>query len=106
MVVVYRTSWLSWLVGRLLVRVRHVAIVNLLAGERLVPELIQGAMTPRAMATELDRVWRDPGQRERRMRGYRRVRDRLGAAGAGEQVAQALLATVKRGPIGAAGAVG
>jgi lipid-A-disaccharide synthase len=104
MVVVYRTSMLSWLVGRLLVRVRHVAIVNLLAGQRLVPELIQGAMTPRAMSQALDHVWRDPGQREFQGRGYRRVRDRLGGPGAGEHVAQALLAAVKRGPIGATGA--
>jgi lipid-A-disaccharide synthase len=104
MVVVYRTSWLSWLVGRLLVRVRHVAIVNLLAGQRLVPELIQGAMTPRAMAAELDRVWHDQSQREFRERGYHRVRDRLGGPGAGEHVAQALLATLGRRSFGAAGA--
>src|SRR5918911_2438522 len=40
-VVVYRLSWLSWIVGRLLVRVPFISLVNLLARRRVVPELLQ-----------------------------------------------------------------
>src|SRR4051812_43717328 len=50
MVVVYKTSWITWLIGRLLVRVKFVSLVNLLAGRALVPELLQSACTPKAIA--------------------------------------------------------
>ncbi|HET7786477.1 MAG TPA: lipid-A-disaccharide synthase, partial [Myxococcales bacterium] len=50
MVVVYRTSWLSWLVGRALVRLRFISLVNLLAGRALVPELLQSECTPERIA--------------------------------------------------------
>ncbi|MCI0573591.1 MAG: lipid-A-disaccharide synthase, partial [Myxococcaceae bacterium] len=46
LVVVYKVSWLTGLIGRLLLKVAHVALVNLLAKRRLVPELLQGEMTP------------------------------------------------------------
>ncbi len=91
MVVVYRVSWLSWLVGRLLVRVAHVAIVNLLAGRRLVPELLQGAMKPEAMAAALRQVWENSGRRAEMLAGYREVRESLGGPGASERVAGVLL---------------
>jgi lipid-A-disaccharide synthase len=52
MVIVYRLSPLSYRVGRLLIRVEHVGMANLLAGERLFPELIQGDFTPERLASE------------------------------------------------------
>ncbi len=91
MVVVYRVSWLSWLVARLLVRVAHVALVNLLAGRRLVPELLQRALTPTAVADALRTVWRDAGRRAELLAGYREVRETLGGPGASARVAEALL---------------
>lgn len=52
MVIVYRLSPLSYRVGRLLIRVEHVGMANLLAGERLFPELIQEDFTPERLAGE------------------------------------------------------
>jgi lipid-A-disaccharide synthase len=52
MVIVYRLSPLSYRVGRLLIRVEHVGMANLLAGERLFPELIQEDFTPDRLARE------------------------------------------------------
>ncbi|HCZ48596.1 MAG TPA: lipid-A-disaccharide synthase, partial [Gammaproteobacteria bacterium] len=48
MVVAYRLAPLTYAIARRLVRTPHVAIPNLLAGERLVPEFIQHAATPAA----------------------------------------------------------
>ena len=69
MVVVYRVAPLSWLMGRRLVRVPHIAMVNLLASgwnaqpapyatnaERLVPEFVQQDFTPQNVARELERL--------------------------------------------------
>jgi lipid-A-disaccharide synthase len=91
LVVVYRVSLITYLVGRLMLKVGHVALVNLLAGRRLVPELLQGDMTPERIAAEIRRVW-DPGPpREEMLRGLEEVRGRLGGPGAAERAAEAVL---------------
>ncbi len=58
MVVSYRMSALSYLVARLLVRAPYVSLPNLLAGKRLVPEILQGEAEPRRLAREVSR-WLD-----------------------------------------------
>jgi lipid-A-disaccharide synthase len=85
--VVYRLSWLSWIVGRLLVKIAHVALVNLLAGRRLVPELLQGDATGPRMAEELERLLADPAARAAQVSGLREVRASLGEPGAPGRVA-------------------
>ena len=52
MVIVYRVSPLTYLLGRRLVTVDTFGMVNLIAGEKIVPELIQDAFTPEAVAEE------------------------------------------------------
>jgi lipid-A-disaccharide synthase len=52
MVTFYRVNRLSWLLGKLLVRVPFYSMVNLVAGRRVVPELIQGDMTADKLAVE------------------------------------------------------
>jgi lipid-A-disaccharide synthase len=56
MVVVYRVSALSYFILRRLVRVAHIALVNLIAQKRLVPELVQGDLTADALAAAI-RPW-------------------------------------------------
>lgn len=52
MVTFYRVNGLSWILGKLLVRVPFYSMVNLVAGRRVVPELIQGGMTAQRLADE------------------------------------------------------
>jgi lipid-A-disaccharide synthase len=91
MAVVYRTGFLTHLLARLLVRVPHVGMVNLVAGRRLCPELIQGRATPENMAREIARLLYDEQVRAATLRGFDAVRDALGPAGA-EQKAAAIVA--------------
>ncbi|HVO18841.1 MAG TPA: lipid-A-disaccharide synthase [Anaeromyxobacter sp.] len=88
MVVVYKLSWLSYLVGRLLVRIAHFALVNILAGRGLVPELLQRQASPARMADEVNRLLSDPGAREAQLAGLREVRASLGEPGAPLRVAE------------------
>jgi lipid-A-disaccharide synthase len=88
MVVVYRLSWLSYLVGRLLVRIAHFALVNILAGRGLVPELLQRDANPERMAAEIERLLGDRAAREEQLSGLRAVRDSLGEPGAARRVAE------------------
>lgn len=91
MVVVYRVSRVSYWIGRLLIRVAHVALVNLLAGRRLVPELLQGEMTPPRIADALAHAW-SPRERDALVAGLREVRRSLGPVGAAERAADEVLA--------------
>jgi lipid-A-disaccharide synthase len=85
MVVVYRLSALTYLLGRRFVKVPHVAMANLIAERRIVPELIQDAFTPEAVA---DAVLALLGPDGETMRGaLADVRRRLGAPGASERAA-------------------
>ena len=56
MVTFYRVNALSWIIGRRLVRAPFLSMVNLIAGRRVVPELIQGDMTGEAIASEAARL--------------------------------------------------
>lgn len=94
MIVVYRVSRLSYLVARLLVKVAHVAIVNLLAGREVVPELIQGAMRPSRIASSVRALLDDPMVRDRQLEGLAEVRAVLGAPGASGRAADEVLAMI------------
>lgn len=79
-VVVYRLSPFSYRIARLLVRgVRHFAMVNLIAGRRVVPEILQDEVTPERLAAEVERLFGDPTYRAAILRGLTLVADRLSA---------------------------
>ena len=77
MVVAYRLHWLTWLIARLLVKTPYVSLPNLLANERLVPELLQYDATPAAIARETLRWLDDDIYREGRLRQFTRLHERL-----------------------------
>jgi lipid-A-disaccharide synthase len=74
MVVVYRMSALSWAIGKLLVKVAFVSLVNLLSGRRLVPELLQGQLRPEAVADEVRRLWAPGSARDAQLEGLQALR--------------------------------
>lgn len=88
LVVAYRTHPLTFALARRLVRVPHIALANLVAGEEVVPELLQRAATPRALASRLVPLLGDTPERARQLDGLRRVRAALGTPGAAARVAQ------------------
>lgn len=89
MVVVYRLSALTYHLGRRFVRVPHVAMANLIAGRRVVPELIQAEFTPERVAVEALRLLGPDGEEVRA--GLAEVRQRLGPPGASRRAAEAVL---------------
>jgi lipid-A-disaccharide synthase len=94
MVVVYRVSPITYRLAQRLVRVPSIAMVNLIAGEPIVPELVQDAFTPDAVADEAISMLTDPARAARIREGLARVRARLGGAGASRRAAEAILRLV------------
>lgn len=94
MVVVYRVSPMTYRLGRRLVKLDTFAMVNLIAGERIVPELIQDAFTPEAVAEEAISMLTDAERAARVRQGLARVRERLGGPGASRRAAEAILRVV------------
>ena len=94
MVVVYRTSWLTYTLAKSLVRVPHIALVNLIAEQRAVPELVQGEVTGSRIADELRTLLNDQVRRSAVQSALAKVRQRLGEAGASEVAARRVLQAV------------
>jgi lipid-A-disaccharide synthase len=94
MVVVYKVSWLSYQILRRLIKVAHIALVNLIAGEALVPELVQGALTPAHVARHIDSLLRPGVVRQGIVRRLAALRSELGQHKTSLTVAQAVLAYI------------
>ncbi|HXF74979.1 MAG TPA: lipid-A-disaccharide synthase [Methylomirabilota bacterium] len=88
MIIIYRLSWLTYLLARLLVRVEHIGMVNLIAQERIVPELIQKDANPQRLVAESRRLLDDAKLRARIAEKLTEVRGRLGSPGAAGRVAE------------------
>jgi lipid-A-disaccharide synthase len=90
MVVVYRLSALTYRLGKPFVHVSTYAMANLVAGRRVVPELIQEAFTPERVAAEALRVLIDPAHAAAVRRDLGEVRGKLGTPGASRRAADAV----------------
>lgn len=91
MVVVYRLSGLEFAVGRRFVKLDTFAMVNLIADQRIVPELIQDAFTPAAVADEAVALLTDAARAAAMRAGLAMVRARLGGPGASRRAATAIV---------------
>ncbi len=78
-VMVYRVSPLTYALGKPRVKVPHFAMVNLIAGEKIVPELVQHDFTADKIVTHLNEILRDGPPRDRMLEGLARVKTRLRA---------------------------
>jgi lipid-A-disaccharide synthase len=90
MVVVYRVSPLTWLVGKLLVKVPFYSMVNLLAGRPLVPELMQADFSAQNVAAQVEYLLDHPEAHAAMARDLSALRLRLGPGGALGRAAQAV----------------
>jgi lipid-A-disaccharide synthase len=95
MVIVYRLSPLTYRLGRRLVTVDTIGMVNLIAGEKIVPELVQDSFTPEAVAREAISMLTDHERARRVREGLARVRERLGGPGASRRAAEAVFRVVQ-----------
>jgi len=98
MAVTYRVNALSGFMARRMIRVKHVAMVNLLAGRAIVPELLQQDCTPEKLAATVLSLVRDPVTAEAQRTAFRDVLEGLrpGTQTPSHAAAEAVLATLQR----------
>jgi len=104
-VMVYRVSQLTYLLGRSRVKVPHFAMVNLIAGKEIVPELVQHDFTAENVVTRLSEILPDGQARDQMMEGLAAVRTLLRGPNPdslhpAERAAEAIMALLQRSAVG------
>lgn len=95
MVIAYKVSRLTYWVGRALIRVNHIGLVNLVAGKEVAKELIQNEVCPDRIAEEALRLLRDPVLYAKTVESLAEVRQRLGEPGAADRAARIVLSLLQ-----------
>jgi lipid-A-disaccharide synthase len=88
MIIIYRVSFPSYWIGRALIRVNHIGLVNLVAGREIVPELIQKDIHPERITEEALRILKNPVLCQRMIESMGEVRQNLGEPGAAQRAAR------------------
>jgi lipid-A-disaccharide synthase len=95
-VVVYKSaSWLSFMIARMIVRIKFISLVNLIAGREVVKELIQENLNQGNLVEELNRIMHDEQVRARILQEYSEIRNLLGDESASTKAASLMTAYLK-----------
>ena len=93
MVIAYKTSWSSYILGKLLVRISHIGLPNIIAKEKVVPELLQSEVTGQNLAKEAVDILNNQQRYQKIKRKLNQVKNQLGEGGAAKRVAKLVLDT-------------
>jgi lipid-A-disaccharide synthase len=102
-VMIYRVSSLTYALGRPRIKVPHFAMVNLIAGEKIVPELVQDDFTAERVVAAIREILPNGSSRQRMLTGLARVKAQLlapqtgGVHPAADRAAEAVLALLPQG---------
>jgi lipid-A-disaccharide synthase len=91
---VYKASWTTYFLGKRLIRVPFLGLVNLLAGKSVVPEFIQHDLHPETMAHEAKILLENPDLYEGMKNEFLEVRKKLGLGDAIQRAAKAVLQSI------------
>jgi lipid-A-disaccharide synthase len=90
-IVCYRTSIMSYTIGKMVIKVPYISLVNLIAGREVVKELIQNNFTARNLMDELKRLLTDDEYMARMKAGYAELREKLGQQQAAKKAAELMV---------------
>ncbi len=96
MIIVYKISALSYAVGRMVIKVPCIGLVNIIAGKKIVPELIQDEARAERMAAEAIDILESPERQSTMKRDLALLRRDMGTAGASERAARIALAVMQK----------
>lgn len=87
MLILYKVSFATYLIGKILIHIPYIGLANIVAGKEVVPELIQGDVTPERIAAETASILRDRKRMEAMQAELCYVKEALGEKGASQKVA-------------------
>ncbi len=90
-VTLYKTSWFTYEIGKLIVKVKSLTMPNLLAKEEIFPEFIQDAATPKNISAAALQLLRDPARRTMVKSKLAKIIASLGGPGASRRAAEAIV---------------
>ncbi|MBW2604529.1 MAG: lipid-A-disaccharide synthase [Deltaproteobacteria bacterium] len=96
MVIIYKVSPVSFRLGKALIRVNNIGLVNLIAGKEIVPELIQEEASSQRIADTVFKMLSNPFGLKQLSLELRAIRDKLGGSGASERVADIAFGMLER----------
>lgn len=96
MVVVYKTSWLTWLLAKCVIRIPDIALVNVVAGKRIVPECLQLGASPQRIAQEIKSIITNELRLEDMKNELRKIRGLLGESRAVERAADKIFEVISK----------
>jgi len=91
MIVFYKVNWLSWLLGRWLIKVPYLCIVNIIANKLVVPEFYQGLFKASTVAEEVLKLMKNPNLLKAQKEDLRKVKAELGMSNASKAIASLIL---------------
>ena len=94
-IMLYRLGFWTWAMAKMLVRLPHVSLVNLVLGRGVIPELVQFDANPERVAVEAARILTDEGARRKMRAGLAELRDKLGEGGASGRAAAEVAALLE-----------
>lgn len=95
MVIIYKVSFLTWLLAKALIKIPHIGLVNVVAGQKIVPELTQYDATPEKIAKTALELLEDKQRREKIQAELYALKNSLGIPGASQRAAQEIAGLLK-----------
>ncbi len=90
MVVIYKTSWITYAIAKAVIKIPYIGLVNVVAGKKIVPELIQNDCNSENIANTVEKILNDPAMID----NLKQVKTALGLPGASHRAAQVVLDTL------------
>ena len=95
MVIMNKVTWLTYLLGRMLVKLPYIVLVNVIAGKKIMPELIQRYATPKRIAAAALDFLTDGAKYKAAVDALKEVRARVGEEGASARAAESVLGALE-----------
>jgi lipid-A-disaccharide synthase len=96
MIVVYRVSPFTYLLGKMLIKVKNIGMVNIIAGKTVVPELIQKDVTPEKITSAVIQILNNPFKQEEMKKELSSLKEKIGNPGASFRAAQIIISLLQR----------
>jgi lipid-A-disaccharide synthase len=93
-IVCYKTQWLTYWIAKKIITLPYISLVNLILDKEAVPELIQNNLNVKNLKTHLNKILQG-AERENQLENYQILKQKIGAGGAAERTAAAIVRSLK-----------